>query len=89
MKYHCLNVFASRSEDNFKHWWEEVEKTAIEAGVEEPALPRNTRAPKCYDDKNMSRTLPASPKDYYYAIYFECLDTLTAWERIEQELPHL
>ena len=53
-------------------------KTAIEAGVEDPALPRKRRAPKCYDDNNISGTLPASPQDYYRAIYFECLDTLTA-----------
>ena len=59
-----------RSEDHFKHWWEKIEKTAIEAGVEEPALPRKKRVPKSYDDNNISGTLPASPKDYYRAIYY-------------------
>ena len=93
LKYHCLSVvFASYSLSGHKNiGGKKIEKTAIEAGVEEPALPRKRRAPKRYDDNNRSCTLPASPKDYYCAIYFECLDTVTACikERFEQKSYHI
>ena len=54
------------------------------------ALPRKRRALKRYDN-NMSGILPASPKDYYCAIYFECLYTVTACikERFEQKSYHI
>ena len=54
-----------------------IEKSACEAGIEEPTLPRKRRARKDYDGNNTTGILPATLQDYYRNIYFESLDSVT------------
>ena len=63
-----------RSDPNFELFWQKVTKLAAELDVDEPALPRQRKRPRRYEDGTGEAHFSENVKDFFRRIYFEALD---------------
>ena len=69
--YVAVTVAGFRSDSEI---WQEVNRKAAELKIDEPTLPRRTKAPKRFDQANATTHADHTPEDWQY---FEVVDTLT------------
>ena len=65
-----------RCDEGFVSFWRTVIEKQRSVDVNEPALPRRSKAPCRYEIGTSSSHFPASIEDHYRPIYFEAIDTL-------------
>ena len=63
-----------RSDPNFELFWQKVTKHAAELDVDEPALPRQRKRPRRYEDGIGEAHFSENVKDFFRRIFFEALD---------------
>ena len=63
-----------RSDPNFEFFWQKVTKLTAELDVDEPALPRQRKRPRKYEDGTGEAHFSENVKDFFRRIYFEALD---------------
>ena len=63
-----------RRDAQFDMFWEKVLRMRASVDVQEPALPRQRKAPRRYEIGTGEPSFPDSPKDLYRKHYYEALD---------------
>ena len=67
-----------KNDDQFKLFWNKVQKDAKEKQVDEPSLPRKRQRPVRFRDDNATESSTSSnPCDHYKDIYMEAIDVIT------------
>ena len=73
-KMTVCTLHSIRSDPNFELFWQKVTKLAAELDVDEPALPRQRKRPRRYEDGTGEAHFSENVKDFFRHIYFEALD---------------